>query len=90
MSLFSPLFFLPLCVQDIHEFYELTLDNAAKDDGDKTEEVRQLAQKWEEVDPPIPVDARRLAQRTIVPVQVSVCVALGLVVCVWLVGQEFN
>ena len=64
---------LPL-LSDIHEFYELTLDNAGKPDADKAEEVRQLTQKWEENDPPIPVDAKRLAQRTIsdTPAMVSV------------------
>lgn len=50
---------------DIHEFYELTLENAAKPDADKAEEVRQLTQKWEENDPPIPLEARRIAQRTV-------------------------
>ncbi|XP_019857331.1 PREDICTED: disks large homolog 4-like isoform X1 [Amphimedon queenslandica] len=52
---------------DIQEFYEVTLENAAKPVDVKTEETRKLAEKWEDSNPPIPVNVRRLAQHTIAP-----------------------
>ena len=52
---------------DIQEFYEFTLDNAAKSVEVKAEETRELAKKWESSNPPIPAEARRLAQSTIAP-----------------------
>jgi hypothetical protein len=52
---------------DIQEFYEVTLENAAKPVDLKTEEVRSLTEKWNSSNPPIPVDVRRLAQKTVAP-----------------------
>lgn len=47
---------------DIQEFYEYTLDNAAKTVEVKTAETRELADKWNEHDPPVPLEARKLGQ----------------------------
>lgn len=52
---------------DIQEFYEYTLDNAAKSLEVKAEETRQLVEKWDGQNPPVPVETRRLAQQTIAP-----------------------
>ena len=52
---------------DIQEFYEYTLDNAAKSLEVKAEETRQLVEKWDGQNPPVPVETGRLAQQTIAP-----------------------
>lgn len=54
---------------DIHEFYEYTLDNAAKSMEVKEAETKELAEKWEKHNPPVPVEAKRLAQQTVAPSQ---------------------
>ena len=66
-DLFFKLFTIISFCTDIQEFYEVTLDNAAKPVDVKTEETRKLAEKWEDSNPPIPVNVRRLAQHTIAP-----------------------
>ena len=72
--LFSPLlpppspFFLSLSPRlppDIQEFYSHTLENTSKTTETKTDETLKLAERWEQRDPPIPVETTELVKKTL-------------------------
>lgn len=52
---------------DIQEFYVVTLEDSNKSPSDKTEETLKLAQRWEQHPPPIPVDVKQRAQKSLSP-----------------------
>ena len=50
---------------DIQEFYSHTLENTSKTPETKTEEALKLAERWEQHDPPIPVETTELVKKTL-------------------------
>lgn len=54
---------LNLCFSDINEFYTYTLDDNSKPVEVKTVATYQLAEKWENVSPPIPTGTVEIAKK---------------------------
>ena len=62
--LFSSFPFL-LISPDIQEFHSHTLENTSKTTETKTDETLKLAERWEQRDPPIPVETTELVKKTL-------------------------
>ncbi len=56
---------LSFTIIDINEFYTYTLEDPSKPIGVKTEATFQLAERWENVSPPVPADTMDMAKRTL-------------------------
>ena len=83
--LLTPLSFLPFpsssSPPDIQEFYSHTLENTSKTTETKTDETLKLAERWEQRDPPIPVETTELVKKTLDVDKVGVlmyCVSLSV------------
>lgn len=50
-------------ILDINDFYTFTLDDSSKPVEVKTVATYQLAEKWENVSPPVPTDSVEIAKK---------------------------
>lgn len=50
-------------ISDINEFYTCTLDDSSKPIDIKTVATHQLAEKWENVSPPVPAGTVEIAKK---------------------------